>query len=39
MEYVTPEYEKQLNDLAASLVTPERFGKLTLPETVELVLF
>lgn len=35
MEYVTPEYEQQLNELAKELVTPERFGKVALRETVQ----
>lgn len=36
MEYVSPKYEKQLQDLAETLCTPERFGKIVLAEVVEL---
>ena len=35
MEFVTPKYEKQLNDLAELLVTPERYGKIAVAEVVE----
>ncbi len=38
MKYVSPEYQKQLEDLAETLVTPERFGQLALSGEVQLVI-
>jgi predicted transcriptional regulator len=40
MEYITPEYQEQLEELAEVLVTPERFAaSVALAEVVELRLF
>jgi predicted transcriptional regulator len=40
MEYISPEYQEQLEELAEVLVTPERFsGSVALAEVVELRLF
>lgn len=35
MEYVSPQYQQELEELAGSLVTVERFGDLALSDTIE----
>jgi hypothetical protein len=35
LKYVSPEYQERLERLAETLVTPERFGKVALADTVE----
>ncbi len=35
-KYVSPEYQAQLDALAETLVTPERFGQLALDGSVQL---
>lgn len=39
MEYVSPEYQKQLEQLAEQLVTPERFSPDVAVEIAQLALF
>lgn len=36
LKYVSPEYQKQLEDLAETLVTERRFGRVALDDTVEI---
>lgn len=36
LKHVSPEYQKQLEDLAETLVTPKRFGRVALADTVEI---
>ncbi len=36
LEYVSPEYQDQLEELAERLVTPERFGEVVLARVIEL---
>lgn len=38
LKYVSPEYQAQLEALAETLCTPERFGKIALEDTVEMQL-
>lgn len=35
MEYVSPQYQQELDELAGTLVTVERFGDLALSDTIE----
>lgn len=37
-EFVSPEYERQLHDLAELLCTPERFGSVAVASEVQLTL-
>lgn len=35
LKYVSPEYQKRLDDLAELLVTGRRFGQVALQDTIE----
>lgn len=36
LQYVSPEYQAKLEQLAETLCTPERFGRVALQDTVEI---